>query len=83
MDSCIRLHEGRLCAEIAEGWMGPRPSSSRGQDLDARTTGGRAVLERFLWQRMEGDDGITQDGRPQGSPLREGRWVKDGFPRLS
>ena len=44
MDS--RLRGGRLFAGKTEGGMGPRPPSSRGQDLDARTTRGRAT--RFL-----------------------------------
>ena len=41
-----RLHGGRIFAGITEGGMGPRPPSSRGQDLDARTRRGRAA--RFL-----------------------------------
>ena len=42
MDSCIREDNGRgwdLCERMGTG-MGPPPPSSRGQDLDARTTGG-------------------------------------------
>ena len=46
MDFRLRLHVGRLCAGKTEGGMGPRPPSSRGQDLDARTTRGRVT--RFL-----------------------------------
>ena len=40
------FHGGRLFAGIMGGGMGSRPPSSRGQDLDARTTRGRAA--RFL-----------------------------------
>ena len=46
MGSRLRFHEGRLFAGTTEGGMGPRPPSSRGQDLDARTRRGRAA--RFL-----------------------------------
>ena len=73
--------------------MGPRPPSSRGQDLDARTTGG-GVFTRAGFSReerrgeLEGEgrrEWPKRDGRPLGSPLRgEGGMAEGGneIPRL-
>ena len=72
--------------------MGPRPPSSRGQDLDARTTGGRGrgvheppVRGRKMGSRPRLDGGrlcagITERG--MGPRIREDNWG-DGFPSPS
>ena len=60
----------RLYTGTTEGGMGPRPPSSRGQDLDARTTRGRAT--RFL-------DSVRCARNDMWSGEEEG----DGFPPVS
>ena len=77
---------GRLFAGTTERGMGPRPPSSRGQDLDARTTRGRAA--RFLGSvaalGMICGSGERRDGFPspfsRGQALRGNNGGRDGFP---
>ena len=75
--------------DMWEGGMGPRPPSSRGQDLDARTTGGggRPPLQRG----RDGSDvgrGMTSDGngrfanRPYEGQVRGGGRDGSEIPRL-
>ena len=91
-DEIPRLRCAALGMTMWGKGMGPRPPSSRGQDLDARTTGGVSSRGQALRGKNGGESLRVKEGEngrrgtgPLGSPLRgEGGMAEPGdeIPRL-